>query len=108
MSQVPAAQHMDAHAAVRLAAKGIIAQSTSSPLWLDRTLFPFQGLPQDRAGDVAGFQSCLHAYKLVAQPGLMQACWACDTVLLRARAPVTTIVPKCCSLTTQKWRQQPI
>ena len=61
MSQVPAAQHMDAHAAVCLVGKGSIAQSSTSPLWLDRTLFPVQGLPEDRAGDVAGLQSCLRA-----------------------------------------------
>ena len=70
MSQVPAAQHMDAHAAVCLAAKGVVSQSTCSPLWLHGALFPVQGLPQDRAGDVAGLQGCLHACNLLAQRGL--------------------------------------
>ena len=40
---------------------GIIAQSSTSSLWLGQTLLPVQGLPQDRAGDVAGLQSCVPA-----------------------------------------------
>ena len=87
MGQVPAAQHMNARAAVCLAAEGIIAQSSTSPRWLDRTLCPVQGLPQDRAGDVAGLQSCLRACKKLLKHGLKLACWACDTVLLRPRVP---------------------
>ena len=65
MSQVPTAQHMDSHTAVCLAAaKGMMAPSTS-PLWLDRAIFPGQGLPQGTAGDAAGLQSCLQTCSLL-------------------------------------------
>ena len=71
MSQVTAAQHMDAHAAVCLAAEGIVAQSSTSLLWSDGTLCPVQGVPQDGAGDVAGLQSCLQACK-----SLLDVAWS--------------------------------